>query len=320
MKQDEDATPSTCKQKQDDLDDILDVIPNEVKKNVKARKHLVVGGSSSGSNQQERKMNKALEKEAKKRKLQEDKKDREARIQMNKVYKPGECMQYINVVVNENLLRKWYMASVQQEVAAAGANIELQQSSNDQGIITWTRKLPQTLDKYFAKLKKPNEEKCDHALCVMEVECVTRLVQSNCLARTMIEFKEQLECKMTLVVVQVEAYFKSKPGRKEMSNIDFELALTGAGVSQLWQQMLAMLPQSSLDIARALCAQYKSPLAIYESLQEPDALEQLSSVGVSRSGVAGAKQRRLGREFALKLYTLFTARSGDVIVGDQADD
>ncbi|KAH9640862.1 hypothetical protein HF086_014448 [Spodoptera exigua] len=155
--EDEDATPSTCKQKQDALDELLDIIPEEVKKNVKARKHLLgLDGSSSSSNQQERKMNKALEKEAKKRKLQEDKKDREAHIQMNKVYKPGECM-------------------------------------------------------------------------------------------------------------------------------------------QLWQQMLAMLPQSSLDIARALCAQYKSPLAIYESLQEPDALEQLSSVGVSRSGVAGAKQRRLGR-------------------------
>ncbi|XP_050553043.1 uncharacterized protein LOC126911233 isoform X2 [Spodoptera frugiperda] len=376
--EDEDVTPSSSKQKQDVLYDYLDVIPE----NVISREHILSDASSSKSlTQQEKKKTKALEKEAKKRKLQEDKKDRAVRIEMNKVYKPGECMQYINVVINENLLRKWYMTSVEQEVTAAGANIE--QQSEEQDIITWTRRLPLTLDKYFGKSKKPNEEQCDHALCIMEVDRVTRLVRDNALARTMIECKERLQCKLTLVVVQVEAYFKSKSGRKDMSNIDFELALTdaivtadcdvvtvetaqelaetivrftkaiadapakkakreidelssfymrgvnkncvaitnnGAGVSQLWQQMLAVLPQSSLDISRAVCAQYKSPLAMYESFQEPDALEQLSNLGVSRSGVAGAKQRKLGREFALKLHTLFTATSGDVIVGEQTDE
>uniref|UniRef100_A0A2H1WLI6 SFRICE_028323 n=1 Tax=Spodoptera frugiperda TaxID=7108 RepID=A0A2H1WLI6_SPOFR len=371
--EDEDVTPSTSKQKQDILFDYLDVIPENVKDSVISREHILsdVGSTTKSLTQQEKKKTKALEKEAKKRKLQEDKKDRAARIEMNKVYKPGECMQYINVVINENLLRKWYMTSVEQEVTAAGANIERQSEERD--IITWTRRLPLTLDKYFGKLKKPNEEQCDHALCIMEVDRVTRLVQDNALARTMIEFKERLQSKLTLVVVQVEAYFKSKSGQKDMNAIVTadcdvvtvetaqELAETivrftkaiadapakkakreidelssfymrgvnkncvaitnnGAGVSQLWQQMLAVLPQSSLDISRAVCAQYKSPLAMYESLQEPDSLEHLSNLGVSRSGVAGAKQRKLGREFALKLHTLFTATSGDVIVGEQTDE
>ncbi|CAH1640915.1 unnamed protein product [Spodoptera littoralis] len=379
--EDEDVMPSARKQKQNVFGD-LDIIPEEAKESVISRDHLLdLGSSSKTLTQQEKKKTKALEKEAKKRKLQEEKNEKEARIEMNKVYKPGECMQYINVVINNNLLHKWYMTSVEHEVTATGAHIQRQQSNQD--IITWSRRLPLTLDRYFEKLKKPNEEKCDHALCIMEVDRVTRLVQDNALARTMTEFKEQLQCNLTLVVVQVEGYFKSKNGRKEMNNIDFELALTdvmvtadcdvvtvetaqemaetivrftkaiadapakkakreidelssfymrgvnkncvaitnnGAGVSQLWQQMLAVLPQSSLDISRAVCAQYKSPLAMYESLQEPDSLEHLASLGVSRSGVAGAKQRKIGREFAIKLHTLFTARSGDVIVGEQADD
>lgn len=38
----------------------------------------------------------------------------------------------------------------------------------------------------------------------------------------------------------------------------------GNGLSRLWQQMLAILPNSSLEISRAICAKYRTPLELYE--------------------------------------------------------
>lgn len=88
----------------------------------------------------------------------------------------------------------------------------------------------------------------------------------------------------------------------------------GVGVDRLWQQMLAVLPQSSLETSRAICAVHKSPLALYESLQSSDGIAQLADIGVSRAAVAGSRARRVGPEFARKLHTLFTATDGDQLI------
>ncbi|CAK1552399.1 unnamed protein product [Leptosia nina] len=84
----------------------------------------------------------------------------------------------------------------------------------------------------------------------------------------------------------------------------------GDGVGMLWQQMLAVLPNSSLEIARAICSKYNSPKMLYEALQEPDGVNKLADIGVSRSAVPGSKSRRVGKEFAKKLHILFTAEDG----------
>ncbi|KAM3957894.1 methyl methanesulfonate sensitivity 4 [Aphomia sociella] len=88
----------------------------------------------------------------------------------------------------------------------------------------------------------------------------------------------------------------------------------GNGLSRLWQQMIAILPLSSLETSRSLCAKYKSPLELYEALQSPNSLSELADVGVSRAAVPGSRQRRLGPEFARKLHTLFTAEDGNILI------
>ncbi|XP_063388396.1 crossover junction endonuclease EME1 [Cydia fagiglandana] len=88
----------------------------------------------------------------------------------------------------------------------------------------------------------------------------------------------------------------------------------GNGASRLWQQMIAVLPGSSLETSRSVCGQYKSPLALYQALQLPNGVNDLADIGVSRTGVPGSKSRRLGPEFARKLRILFTAEDGDVLI------
>lgn len=88
----------------------------------------------------------------------------------------------------------------------------------------------------------------------------------------------------------------------------------GNGASRLWQQMIAVLPGSSLETSRSVCGQYKSPLALYQALQHPNGVNDLADIGVSRTGVPGSKSRRLGPEFARKLRILFTAEDGDVLI------
>lgn len=88
----------------------------------------------------------------------------------------------------------------------------------------------------------------------------------------------------------------------------------GNGVSRLWQQMIAVLPHSSLETSRALCAKYPTPLDLYESLNSPDSVNELANIGVSRTAVPGSKARRIGPEFARKLHTLFTVTDGDILL------
>ncbi|XP_063368880.1 crossover junction endonuclease EME1 [Cydia amplana] len=88
----------------------------------------------------------------------------------------------------------------------------------------------------------------------------------------------------------------------------------GNGASRLWQQMIAVLPGSSLETSRSVCGQYKSPLALYQALQLPNGVNDLADIGVARTGVPGSKSRRVGPEFARKLRILFTAEDGDVLI------
>ncbi|XP_072934107.1 crossover junction endonuclease EME1 [Epargyreus clarus] len=88
----------------------------------------------------------------------------------------------------------------------------------------------------------------------------------------------------------------------------------GAGLSKLWQQMLAVLPMSSLERSRALCARYNSPKRLYEELHTPSGVATIADIGVARSAVPGSVARRTGTEFARKLAILFTSDDGDVLV------
>lgn len=93
-----------------------------------------------------------------------------------------------------------------------------------------------------------------------------------------------------------------------------EVDNNGNGVARLWQQMLAILPTSSLETSRAICAKYKTPLALYEAVHMPNGVTELADVGVSRAAVPGSKPRRVGPEFARKLHTLFTAEDGNMLL------
>ncbi|XP_049879566.1 crossover junction endonuclease EME1 [Pectinophora gossypiella] len=88
----------------------------------------------------------------------------------------------------------------------------------------------------------------------------------------------------------------------------------GNGKSRLWQQMVAILPQSSLETSRAICAQYKTPKMLYEALQTQHAVNEIADIGVARAGVPDARSRRVGPEFARRLQILFSAEDGDVLV------
>ncbi|XP_038213579.1 crossover junction endonuclease EME1 [Zerene cesonia] len=88
----------------------------------------------------------------------------------------------------------------------------------------------------------------------------------------------------------------------------------GDGVEALWQQMVAVLPMSSLETARAICKQYKTPRALYEAQKQASSVNTLADVCVPRSAVPGSKARRVGSEFARKLHILFTADDGNMLV------
>ncbi|CAH2093371.1 unnamed protein product [Euphydryas editha] len=107
-----------------------------------------------------------------------------------------------------------------------------------------------------------------------------------------------------------QADFYMRGDNKKCVSVDKD----GNGLSRLWQQMIAILPLSSLETSRALCAQYQTPLALYEALQKSTGVTDVANVGVSRAAVPGSKSRRIGPEFARKLHTLFTADDGSVLL------
>ncbi|GBP23897.1 Crossover junction endonuclease EME1 [Eumeta japonica] len=107
-----------------------------------------------------------------------------------------------------------------------------------------------------------------------------------------------------------QADFYLRGEKKKSVSVDKE----GRGLGSLWQQMLAVLPQSSLETARALTAQFPSPLALYKALSSHDSISKVADIGVCRATVPGAKPRRIGPEFAKKLHMLFTADDANLLI------
>ncbi|XP_026313584.1 crossover junction endonuclease EME1 [Hyposmocoma kahamanoa] len=107
-----------------------------------------------------------------------------------------------------------------------------------------------------------------------------------------------------------QAEFYMRGDNKQCVAIDGD----GNGMSRLWQQMVAVLPLSSLETSRAICAQYKTPMVLYEALQTSNAVNTLADVSVARAAVPNAKTRRVGPEFARKLHILFTSDEGSALI------
>ncbi|XP_063833247.1 uncharacterized protein LOC135082381 [Ostrinia nubilalis] len=70
---------------------------------------------------------------------------KKAANEMNKIYKPGECMKHMNIEIHPTLAAEWYMANVQTEAAAAGARIVPAPDLFHPGLVVWTRTVPPTL-------------------------------------------------------------------------------------------------------------------------------------------------------------------------------
>ncbi|XP_075983884.1 methyl methanesulfonate sensitivity 4 isoform X2 [Anticarsia gemmatalis] len=326
----------------------------------------------------------AAQREAKKLKLAEEKAAKKTANDMNKIYKPGECMKYMKVEGHPSLWDCWWCADVAREVSAAGASVLGTPSLCHPALVVWTRRLPRTFESENGQVKlSPEVQSCNHALYVTSAEDISEHVSARTLPSHLAEICTLSQCDVTLVIFAPKDYFKSSrrktsnSNRMAMSEIDLELAITdllvstgcdtvrvntpnelallivqftkaiaeapykkakracdeqaefymrgdskkciavdkdGIAVGKLWQQMIAILPHSSLETSRALCAQYKSPLALFEALQAPDSVKEVADIGVSRAAVPGSKARRVGPEFARKLKILFTASDGNTLV------
>ncbi|KAJ8710978.1 hypothetical protein PYW07_008220 [Mythimna separata] len=351
--------------------------------------------TDSKESKNEKSSNIALERQTKKQRLAEEKMAKEATAKLNKIYKKGECMKYMNIEGHPKLWERWYMSDVPREAAQHGARVIQTPALCNPAVIVWTRTVPRALHSEGGQVKlSPAKEPCDRALYVAELEELCEMITLHKLSPHLAQIRQLCDCKLTLLVFKENNFFKNKgqakssvqssPRRKtsnsnrnQVTEIDLELALTdlmvtadvdtvivntaselaltivqftkaiaeapikeakracdekaafymrgdnknciavdkdGVGVGRLWQQMLAVLPHSSLEISRAICAQYKSPLELFESLQAADSIAKLADIGVSRAGVSTARTRRVGPEFARKLYTLFMASDGNQLI------
>ncbi|XP_050352976.1 crossover junction endonuclease EME1 isoform X2 [Nymphalis io] len=149
---------------------------------------------------------------------------------------------------------------------------------------------------------------------LVSANCDTIIVNTpNEVALTIVQFTKAIAeepYKKSKRALDEQADFYMRGDNKKCVAVDKD----GNGLSRLWQQMIAILPLSSLETSRALCAHYKTPLALYESLHTSAGVTDLANVGVSRAAVPGSKARRIGPEFARKLHTLFTAEDGNILL------
>ncbi|XP_039752377.1 crossover junction endonuclease EME1 [Pararge aegeria] len=149
---------------------------------------------------------------------------------------------------------------------------------------------------------------------LVSADCDTVLVNTpNELSLTILHFTKavaELPHKKAKRDVDEQAEFYMRGDNKKCVSVDKD----GNGLSRLWQQMLAVLPMASLESSRALCAQYPSPLAMFEALENPGGAKDVAGVGVTRTALPGAKSRRIGPEFARKLELLFTATDGGTLI------
>ncbi|CAB3245556.1 unnamed protein product [Arctia plantaginis] len=335
-------------------------------------------------NGSKKKTNAATAKEVKKQNVTEEKAAKKKKNEMNKIYKPGECMKYITVEGHPTLWSNWWCADVSREVTAAGARVISAPKLIHNSLVMWTRTIPRTLDQENGQVKlSPVTEPCGRALYVSSVEDVAEQVSGRTLTEHVGQIRQLVDCALTLVLFGVKDFFKS-PRRKTLNSnrtpiteIDLELAIAdllvtlqcdtaivntpnelallivqltkaiaeaphklstrawedqaqfymkgesknciamdkdGIAVGKLWQQIIAVLPHSSLETSRALCAKYRTPLELFEALQSSESVAEIADIGVSRAAVPGSKARRVGPEFARKLKILFTAEDGNAIV------
>ncbi|XP_045771035.1 crossover junction endonuclease EME1 [Maniola jurtina] len=149
---------------------------------------------------------------------------------------------------------------------------------------------------------------------VVSADCDTVVVNTpNELALTVLHFTKavaELPHKKAKRDVDEQADFYMRGDNKKCVAVDKH----GNGLSRVWQQMIAVLPMASLESSRALCAQYPSPLTMYEALLTPGGVGAVADVGVARAAVPGARARRIGPEFARKLELLFTATDGNTLI------
>ncbi|XP_053616897.1 crossover junction endonuclease EME1 isoform X2 [Plodia interpunctella] len=149
---------------------------------------------------------------------------------------------------------------------------------------------------------------------LVSAECDTVLVETpNELGLLIVQFTKAIAeapHKQAKRALDEQAEFYMRGDNKKCVRVDSN----GNGLSGLWQQMVAILPNSSLETSRAVCAQYRSPLELYEALQSPDGVTSLAEVPIARSAVANSRSRRLGPEFARKMKTLLTAGDGNILI------
>ncbi|XP_061382230.1 uncharacterized protein LOC133319929 [Danaus plexippus] len=88
----------------------------------------------------------------------------------------------------------------------------------------------------------------------------------------------------------------------------------GVGLARLWQQMVSVLPLTSLESARAVCAKYKSLRSLYEALFTPKGFKSIASIDAPRTILSGRRVKKLGPEMAERLKTLLMEKDPTVIV------
>ncbi|XP_013167491.1 PREDICTED: crossover junction endonuclease EME1 [Papilio xuthus] len=351
--------------------------------------------SNSGSEQSTRKntrtnndkavegsRNKKSDRESAKQKTAVEKAAKKQMQELNKIYKPGECMKYMQVEVHPSFLEKWYAGDIEREMSPSGAKIVTSLELFDPSLVLWKRSVPQTLVSKDGELDiTPRHEVSDRGLYVMIAADAAQYICEHKLSQHIATVNEIANVKVTLVIFGEQEYFKTaskkRTNNQVMSEVDLEMAISdllvstgcdtvvlnqanelallilqftkaiaeapykqlkracdeqadfymrgdnkkcvsvdkeGNGLSCLWQQMLAVLPQSSLETSRALCAQYKTPLDLYETLKLPEGVKTVAELGVTRSAVPGSRARRIGPEFARKLHTLMTAEDGNMLI------
>ncbi|CAG5047334.1 unnamed protein product [Parnassius apollo] len=178
---------------------------------------------------------------------------------------------------------------------------------------------------YFKHAGKKTKQNKDLVMTEIDLEmAITDLLVSTGCDAVLLDHANEL----TLLITQFTKAIAEAPYKKAKRECDEKAEFymrgdnkkcvpvdkDGNGISRLWQQMIAVLPHCSLETSRALCAQYTTPLALYESLQSPEGVKAVADLGVSRAGVPGSRARRIGPEFARKLQILFTAEDGNTLL------
>ncbi|CAG9558891.1 unnamed protein product [Danaus chrysippus] len=88
----------------------------------------------------------------------------------------------------------------------------------------------------------------------------------------------------------------------------------GVGLARLWQQMLSVLPLTTLETARALCTKFKTLRTLYEAVFTTAGLKSIANVNAPRTILTGSRVKKLGPEMAERLMTLLASEDPTVVV------